>query len=373
MPATRRISNELKCGCPANSRRCIDASPNLPHFPQVSDLTLQFLKSGIYLPELYLWLDPSQSKEGKVFVSHAHSDHIGRHREVILSAPTAKLMRARINSKAQEHILPFGERRAFIGPRPYTCSLWPAGHIFGSAMIKIEVEGCSLLYTGDFKLRRSLSAELCEPQPADILIMESTFGRARYRFPPAEEVMRAIIRFCRATLDKGETPVLYVYSLGKSQELLCGLAEAGLPIMVHSAIYELTRIYEEFGHCFPKYDLFSANEAQGKVLLCPPGANMLRDLAGLRSAIMTGWAVDSSCRYLSRTDAAFPLSDHSDFPDLLALVKAVSPRKIYTVHGFAAEFACTLRELGYDACAPGQAEQLTLPLGERMQLGENQS
>src|SRR5207249_2152395 len=98
----------------------------------------------------------------------------------------------------------------------FALTLLPAGHIFGSAMSLIEANGETLLYTGDFKLRPGLSAEPCEPHQADILVMETTYGRPQYVFPPAAEVMKGVIRFCREALDNDETAVLLGYSLGKS-------------------------------------------------------------------------------------------------------------------------------------------------------------
>src|SRR5438105_7183206 len=100
--------------------------------------------------------------------------------------------------------------------------------------------------------------------------METTFGRAHYVFPPTAEVLQGIVRFCRESLDNDETPVLLGYSLGKSQELLCGLGDAGLPLMLHGAVHKLTEIYEQFGQCFPKYERYDSGSARGKVLLCPP-------------------------------------------------------------------------------------------------------
>ena len=332
------------------------------------ELTIQFRDGAVHLPELGLWLDPRAKRTGpeRVFVSHAHSDHIGAHRAVILTAPTARLMRARLGGKRIEHVLPFGEATPFQnGPMPFALTLLPAGHILGSAMAFVEVPGRSLLYTGDFKLRRGLSAEPCQSRPADILIMETTFGRSQYRFPPADAVFRGIIEFCRETLANEATPVLLAYSLGKSQELLCGLVNAGLPLMLHDSVYKLTRIYEEFGQLFPTYQRWDPAQARGCVLLGPPGfagSTAVRELGPVRSAIVTGWALDSSCRYRSRTDAAFPLSDHADFQELIEMVRQVAPRKVYTLHGFAAEFAAELRQLGIDAQALGQEEQLTLPL-----------
>ena len=174
------------------------------------------------MPNLGLWLDPHEPQRGpeKVFISHAHADHLGAHREVILSAPTAKLMRARMGGQRQEHLLDFGAPREFSGSRSsYRLTLLPAGHILGSAMAFIEAGGQSLLYTGDFKLRRGLSAEPCQPRRADVLIMETTYGRPHYRFPPAEAVLAGIIRFCHEALDNDETVLLLGYSATSARPL----------------------------------------------------------------------------------------------------------------------------------------------------------
>src|SRR5215510_14671263 len=120
---------------------------------------IHFRNGDLHIPELGLSLDPHEPQLGpeKVFVSHAHSDHVAAHREVILSAPTAKLMQARVPGERHEHILNFGETRSFgDGKKLFRMKLLPAGHIFGSAMALIEYESESLLYTGDFKLRRGL-------------------------------------------------------------------------------------------------------------------------------------------------------------------------------------------------------------------------
>ena len=337
-------------------------------------LDFRFHRGGLHFPELGLWLDPHERQTGtdRVFVSHAHSDHTAAHREVILSEPTARLMQSRLGGKRMEHLLPFGTARRFDdATTPYDITLLPAGHIFGSAMAYLEAEGSSLLYTGDFKLRRSLTAEFCEPRHADVLVMETTFGRAKYAFPPTDEVLREVIRFCRETIAADETPLLLCYSLGKSQELLRGLADAGLPIMLHETVHKLTQVYERLGQSFPPYEAFDPARARGRVLFLPPSVGrsaLLQDLGRIRSAVITGWAMDASCRYRSRADAAFALSDHADFPDLIELVKRVAPKKVFTLHGFAAEFAATLRRLGYEAQALSEPEQLELLLDDPVEL-----
>jgi len=294
----------------------------------------------LHLPELGLWLDAHHPQSGpeRVFVSHAHADHIAPHREVLLSAPTARLMQSRLAGVRVEHVLEFGERLNLDwGQNHFSLTLLPAGHIFGSAMSLLEAEGGSLLYTGDFKLRHGLSAEPCEPRQADILVMETTFGRPQYVFPPTGEILEAIKNFCREALDNDETPVLLGYSLGKSQEILCGLAEAGFSLMLHGSVARMTEIYRDFGHCFPPFERLEGGSASGKVLLCPPNAaqaGLRRKLGKIRSAVLTGWAVDPHCRFRYQCDAAFPLSDHADFPELLEFVRLVAPKKIYTLHGF---------------------------------------
>lgn len=325
----------------------------------------------MFLPELALWLDPHhvQNGPGEVFVSHAHSDHIGAHREVIFTEPTSDLMEVRLRKKVMKHVLPLGQPRQFGGDRrPFSMTLLPAGHILGSAMAFVEWGNRSLLYTGDFKLRANLSAGLCDPAPArgcDFLVMETTFGRPKYRFPAAEGVMEDIVRFCRAALDEGAIPVLLAYSLGKSQELLCGLEGAGLPIMLHDAVWKMVRIYKRWGVRFPPHERFRDAKARGKVLVFPPQAARsprLQALGKIRTAIISGWAIDPSCRFRYRTDAAFPLSDHADYPELVELVQRLAPRKVFTLHGFAADFAQSLRELGFDAQALSEPEQLRLAL-----------
>jgi Cft2 family RNA processing exonuclease len=262
-----------------------------------------------------------------------------------------------------EHVLPFGRTEALTADTALT--LHPAGHILGSSMIQLHHERGTLLYTGDFKLRPGLASEPCTPPRSDVLIMETTFGLPRYVFPPQEQVIADIITFCRESVAAGSVPVLYCYSLGKSQEVLRALAPAGLPVMLHGAAFRLTRIYEQFGWQFPAYQEFSPEAVGGHVVICPPphnGPGLLRHLPVRRTAMISGWALDSGSVYRYRCDAVFPLSDHADFPDLIRLVELVQPRIVHTVHGFAREFAATLRTRGVEAWALGRDNQLDLPL-----------
>jgi DNA ligase 1 len=318
---------------------------------------------GLELPGQGLWLDPWDRKPF-AFVSHAHSDHIGNHAETILSAPTARLMRARLPGNRREHVMEFGVTGAVRGLR---VTLLPAGHIFGSAQLYLEEGRESLLYTGDFKLRPGLSAERAEWRQADTLIMETTFGLPKYRFPPTEEVMGEMVRFCAECLDEGDTPVLLGYSLGKAQEILCALTRAGMTPMLHGTVYKMTEIYRELQPGFPcKYEKYNAKEIAGKVLVCPPSASrttMLTRIKNRRTAVLTGWAVEPGARFRYGCNAAFPLSDHADYEDLVRYVELVKPRRVLTLHGFASEFAADLRRRGMEAWALTGENQLELQLG----------
>jgi DNA ligase-1 len=316
---------------------------------------------GVYLPAQDLWLDPWQPKHF-AFVSHAHSDHIAPHEEVILSERTARLMQTRMPGTRIEHLLPFGEQRRV---HDVDLTLLPAGHIFGSAQLFLSSETETLLYTGDFKLRRGKSAEPAEWQQADTLIMETTFGLPRYQFPPTEQVIKQIVAFARDAIDDGAVPVLLGYSLGKAQEILCSLDGAGLTPMLHGSVFQMTRIYEQFGQSFCKYVRYNKNNVAGKVLICPPSAShsrMIEKIPRKRVAMISGWAVESNAIYRYQVDAAFPLSDHADYNDLVRYIDLVKPKRVLTLHGFAAEFARDLRERGIEAWALSEENQMEFKL-----------
>jgi Cft2 family RNA processing exonuclease len=319
-------------------------------------------KRGVNLPQIGWWLD-AQKSQARSFVSHAHSDHIASHREIIATRATASLMRLRIGGRRQETILDYDQPWA----TELGCEvrLYPAGHIFGSAMIHVTTEHGSLLYTGDFKLRPGLAAESCVVPRADVLIMETTFGLPRYVFPPQEQIERDIVDFCRTSLADRVTPILYAYSLGKTQELLQIVGRAGLPVMLHEHGYKMTRRYAELGMPLPAFSLLDRNHYAGHVVISPPMYGHDSPLAWIhpkRTAVATGWAIDGRAKYQYGCDAAFPLSDHADYPDLLAFVAQVQPRLVYTLHGFAKEFASTLRVRGVEAWAIGQQNQMDLVL-----------
>lgn len=319
-------------------------------------------RNGIWLPQIDWYLDAHRPAP-RALVSHAHFDHVARHGEAVCTTRTAALISAR-GAKLGETVrtLEFNEPLK-ITPTA-TATLVPAGHVLGSAQVLLEHPSFGrLLYTGDFKTRPGRTVETCEIPPADVLIMETTFARPHYRFPAADETMRRAIAFCHETLAENKIPVLLGYSLGRSQEILHHLHDTGLPVMLHPRVEAVTRTYEQFGYTFPAHTSLAPMLAPGHVIIAPSQALKSEMFAGIhprRTAVLTGWAMDESARFRMSADAAFPLSDHADYPELLDFVERVNPQKVFTVHGFAKEFASDLRSRGREAWALGQTNQLEL-------------
>ncbi len=303
--------------------------------------------AGLFLTAARLGVDVRR-RQPRCFVSHAHTDHIARHELALATSVTARLYRHRLGSRHRVLEMAF---RAPIDFGPLRLTAYPAGHCFGSAMLLAD-DGCqTLLYTGDFKLDASATAEAAELPRADILVMESTFGRPCYRLPPRETVIDQLLETVRAALGSGATPVIHAYPLGKSQEITHILTSRGVPVQQHPAIFAISRIYEEAGMSLGDFCCFGDSPIAGHaVVTLPRRMNGFR-LAGLRRTVSiaaTGWALDASTRFRWGVDHALPLSDHADFDQLVDAVRRIAPREVYCTHG-PYEFVGHLRDLGFNA------------------------
>jgi putative mRNA 3-end processing factor len=321
------------------------------------------LRNGeIHVPHSGLWLD-ARRRAPCAFVSHAHGDHIGRHDRTIATASTLALMEHRLGRPKKGEWLPAGYREPF-GLADLTVELFPAGHVLGSAQIRLQRDGHALVYTGDLCTQPTVTAEPAEVAGCDVLVIESTFGSPRYVFPPKEEVLLAIRRFVDDALSDGVTPVLLGYALGKAQEILKVLGEAGYACRAHPMVHAVNRVYEACGVPLPNVRaLGPEGPGRDEVVVAPPHLARSAAVARIRkrrTAVLTGWAVEGGRVRYRGVDASFPLSDHADFPSLLAYAKATGARRVLTVHGYADELARALRKQGVRAEALEEQRQLEL-------------
>jgi Cft2 family RNA processing exonuclease len=301
---------------------------------------------GLFLTRAGLALDVTR-RQKVGFVSHAHADHIARHELALCTAATAKLYQHRLGQRRTAELphrqpVPFGD---------FTLTTYPAGHCLGSAMLLADDGEKRLLFTGDFKLGPSATCEEAELPQANILVMESTFGRPKYRMPPRSEIIAELIDLVRRILDEGRTPVIHGYALGKSQEITKILTLAGIPVQQHAEIFAVSQVYQECG-----MDLGDVIEFQGAVkpghalVTLPCGVKNFR-MPGIKypvSIVATGWAMDPGIKYQYRVDYALPLSDHADFDELLETAERVGATEIYCTHG-PTEFVGHLRAAGFNA------------------------
>jgi hypothetical protein len=315
--------------------------------------------SGVYLPEQRLWLDPRKPRPRAV-ISHAHSDHVAAHPLAYATAATRRLVTHRRRSTGTVEALSYGQPIALDN---CSVTLYPAGHVLGSAQTLVETDFGRVLYTGDLKTRAGFTSAPAVPVPAEVLVLESTFGKPHYRFPDSAEVIADVISWCKAVRDGGATPVLLGYSLGKGQEILSALAAEGLRIALHPSLYGVTEVYRELGCDLPEYHRLGDTAGQPMVVITPPSARRsgLHDLVGeFKTAALTGWAMDASLKARLEVDAVFPLSDHADFEELCCYAERVNATMTYTVLGFDDELAMHLRRRGLRAKPLDQVDQLRL-------------
>ena len=315
--------------------------------------------SGVYLPQQGLWLDPRQPRPQAV-ISHAHSDHVAAHALAYATPETQRLVTHRRPAMTTVRGVPYGEPLVLD-----RCALtfYPAGHVLGSAQTLIDTDFGRVLYTGDLKTRSGFTSMRAAPLPADVLVLESTFGKPHYRFPDSSEVIAQMVAWCRSVIEADATPVLLGYSLGKGQEILSALALEGFRPALHPSLFGVTEVYRELGCAFPEYQRLDEDLTMPTVVITPPTArrNGLRERLGeFKTAALTGWAMDPSLKDRLEVDAVFPLSDHADFEELCCYAEQVGASMTYTVLGFDEDLAMHLRRRGLRAKALTAIDQLRL-------------
>jgi Cft2 family RNA processing exonuclease len=315
------------------------------------------IERSLYVRDLDLWIDSMRSRS-RCYVSHGHADHARVHDVVVTSTRNAKVCAHRFGRRKQK---PASQREVVFETHefnePWTLgdhelTLFSAGHVLGSSQLLIEGPEGRFVYTGDFKLEESYTAEPPEVKRCDTLLMECTYGRPQYVFPPRAEVAGTMVAWARKALEADAVPIFFAYSLGKAQEAMAILGRAGIPIVAHGAIASMTAVYQSAGVEMPSYERYDPARFDGaQALIWPPSGNGLPAAVRnrkVRTAALTGWVVAKSTRGWVRADTGFPLSDHADFPSLLRYVELAQPRKVLLNHG-GRDFVYHLRKRGVDA------------------------
>ncbi len=303
--------------------------------------------AGIKLDLVDLWLD-AQRKVDFSFVSHGHADHLKKHRKILSTPATARFHQLR-QGAAEFVALDFGVP---LQIDDLTIELFPAGHILGSAMIRVQHDGVSLLYTGDFKMQSGLTCEPIVTPHADILIMESTYGHPDYVFNRSRDSMAGeLFDFVHGCFHKGLTPVVLAYSLGKAQEAMKLLGDHGCTVLVHHSAWELAEIYREFGIGFQNCRLWDETPPAGEeILILAPHlmrTRLVQHIGRHKTVLLSGWGAGFNPMGNS-ADHTIPFSDHADFSELFQLIDRIEPQHIYTTHG-PEDYPRLLQDRGYNA------------------------
>lgn len=316
-------------------------------------MLLRNTESGLYCEAGDFFIDPWRPVDFAV-LTHAHSDHARPGSRYYLVADRgAGLFRERLGSAAKIETLPYGRT---IQRNGVTISLHPAGHILGSAQVRIEHRGCIAVVSGDYKVEPDETCDPFEPVRCHLFVTECTFGLPIYRWRPQAEIFAEINEWWRDNQSRGRTSILFGYSLGKAQRVLNGLDPAIGPIFVHGAVEKFLPHYHAAGVQLPELhraDADAVRAAQGRALiLTPPSADhtpWLRKFGDCSTAMASGWMQVRGTRRRRSLDRGFVLSDHVDWPGLLDSIRATGAETIWATHGQTGPLVRWLKENGLQA------------------------
>lgn len=311
---------------------------------------------GLYCEAGDFHIDP-WAPVPRAVVTHAHGDHLTWGCDAYLvSDAGAAVSRERLGTWAAGlESLPYGETRDINGVR---VSFHPAGHILGSAQIRLEYRGEVWVVSGDYKTDPDPTCAPWEPVRCHTFITESTFGLPIYRWPSQQQVFHDINAWWAANAANGQVSLLCAYALGKAQRLIAGLDDSIGPILTHGAVERMTALYRRGGVTLPttRYasEALRDKRTAGAIVIAPPsvtGSTWLRRFGEVRTAFASGWMRVRGARRRRGVDAGFTLSDHVDWPQLLAAVEATGAQRVWVTHGFTGPVVQWLTERGLEARA----------------------
>lgn len=315
---------------------------------------LEFTDRGIYCAQADVYIDPWRPVE-RALITHGHADHARWGHQHYLCTRLAKpVMRYRLGPVKIETV-DYGEVRTINGVK---FSFHPAGHIIGSAQIRVEYQGEVWVASGDYKLEDDGLATAFAPVKCHTFITESTFGLPVYEWEPQEDVMRDINAWWRANVAEGKVSVLSSYALGKAQRVMHGLDTSIGPILTHGAVENTNEVLRKQGIILPETKRvvqgMKKKDFSGAMVIATPsavGSPWMKKFRPFSLGIASGWMTLRGARRRRNADRGFILSDHADWGGLNEAIAATGAERVIVTHGYTDIFRRWLEEQGYEAYA----------------------
>lgn len=309
---------------------------------------------GLYCPPGDFYIDPWRPV-ARAVITHAHSDHarVG-HAHYLAHTDSEGTLRTRLGQDINLQTLPYGEAIEHHGVR---VSLHPAGHVLGSAQVRLEHGGRVWVASGDYKTEADGTCTPFEPVPCDTFITESTFGLPIYRWPTQAVLFAEIDAWWRANAQVGRASVLFCYAFGKAQRILHGVDASIGPIVVHGAVEPLNAVYRAAGVALPPTLRVSDEGVDAALLkrslvLAPPSAQgtpWMKRFGNYADAFASGWMQLRGTRRRRGVDRGFVMSDHADWPGLQQAIAGTGAERVFVTHGSVQVMVRWLSEIGLDA------------------------
>jgi putative mRNA 3-end processing factor len=300
---------------------------------------------GLYCPQADVYIDPWRAVP-KAIITHAHSDHARTGSSYYLAhTQSENILRQRLGKNINVETIDYGITKTINGVK---ISLHPAGHIIGSAQIRLEYNNETWVVSGDYKVATDGLTIPFEPIKCSHFITESTFGLPIYDFAKAEDDYKKVCDWILENESDKINSVLIGYSLGKAQRILHCIKNIGIPIVVHGAVYEANEALGFSNENIIKYNKNLDKEIfKNCILVMPPGANegaWLNAFGDYKTAVCSGWMAVRGWRRRGNADKGFAISDHADWKGLNEAVTATGAENIFITHGYKSAFAKFLRE-----------------------------
>jgi putative mRNA 3-end processing factor len=315
---------------------------------------LRLTDRGLYCAAADLYIDPWLPVDRAV-ITHAHGDHArAGSRRYLASREGERVLRTRLGADASIESIEFGEPRVIDSVR---VALHPAGHILGSAQVRLEHRGEVWVVSGDYKTEPDPTCSPFEPVRCHTFITESTFGLPIYRWSAQEQTFSDMRAWWRDNAEEGRASLVYAYALGKAQRVLAGMlgAEIG-PVYTHGAVERLTADYRASGVALhettPVAALAKGTSYAGSLIVAPPsaaGSPWLRRFGDTSTAFASGWMQVRGARRRRSLDRGFVLSDHVDWPALMSAIDATGAQSVWVTHGYREQVVRYLTERGIAA------------------------